>query len=39
MDEDERIVTVNGKEIPLSGREFEILYKLLSYLKKIFTRS
>lgn len=39
MDEDERCVTVNGEEISLSGREFGILYKLLSYPKKTFTRS
>jgi DNA-binding response OmpR family regulator len=39
MDEDERSAVVNGKEIPLSVREFTILYKLLSYPKKTFTRS
>ncbi|MDR0852466.1 MAG: response regulator transcription factor [Clostridiales Family XIII bacterium] len=39
MDEDERCAIVNGEEIPLSVREFNILYKLLSYPKKTFTRS
>lgn len=39
MDEDERRATLNGEEIPLSVREFNILYKLLSYPQKTFTRS
>jgi len=39
MDEDERCAVWNGEEIPLSVREFNILYKLLSYPKKTFTRS
>jgi DNA-binding response OmpR family regulator len=39
MDEDERCAAVDGEEIPLSAREFNILYKLLSYPKKTFTRS
>ena len=39
MDEDERCAILNGEEIPLSVREFNILYKLLSYPKKTFTRS
>lgn len=30
---------VNGEEIPILPREFNILYKLLSHPKKIFTRS
>ena len=29
---------VNGEEIPLTVREFNILFKLLSYPDKIFTR-
>lgn len=29
----------NGQEIPLTVREFQLLYKLLSYPKKTFTRS
>ncbi len=36
---DEMTVYVNGKETPVMPREFQILYKLLSYPKKIFTRS
>ncbi|MBM6615033.1 response regulator transcription factor [Desemzia sp. RIT804] len=39
MDEDERCAILNGEEIPLSVREFNILYKLLSYPKKSFTRN
>ena len=39
MDAEERSVTVDGKEIPLTVREFNILFKLLSYPKKTFTRS
>lgn len=30
---------LNGKEIPLTVREFNLLYKLLSYPQKTFTRS
>ena len=30
---------LNGEEIPLTVREFQLLYKLLSYPKKTFTRS
>ena len=32
-------ITVNGEEIPLTVREFDILFKLLSFPKKTFTRS
>ena len=39
MDADERTALLNGEEIPLTSREFNILYKLLSYPKKAFTRS
>lgn len=39
MDAEERTATVNGEEIPLTVREFNLLYKLLSYPKKTFTRS
>ncbi|MDR0856047.1 MAG: response regulator transcription factor [Clostridiales bacterium] len=39
MDENERSASVAGEEIPLSTREFNILYKLLSYPKRTFTRS
>lgn len=36
---EERTATVNGQEIPLTVREFNLLFKLLSYPKKTFTRS
>ncbi len=39
MDADERSATLDGKDIPLTAREFDILYKLLSYPKKTFTRT
>ncbi|MCR5088621.1 MAG: response regulator transcription factor [Oscillospiraceae bacterium] len=39
MDADERTAAVNGEEVPLTVREFNLLYKLLSYPKKAFTRS
>ncbi len=38
MDADEHIAAMNGNEINLTNREFNILYKLLSYPKKTFTR-
>ncbi len=38
MDADEHTATLNGQEISLTNREFNILYKLLSYPKKTFTR-
>ena len=38
MDMDERIALLDGEEISLTNREFNILYKLLSYPKKTFTR-
>ena len=38
MDVDEHIAQLNGEEISLTNREFNILYKLLSYPKKTFTR-
>lgn len=38
MDMDEFCATLNGEEIPMTTREFNILYKLLSYPKKTFTR-
>ncbi len=38
MDADERTAALNGHEISLTHREFNILYKLLSYPKKTFTR-
>lgn len=39
MDGDEHTAYVGGEEIPLTVREFDILFKLLSYPKKTFTRS
>ena len=39
LDADERTAVLNGEEISLTMREFNILYKLLSYPKKTFTRS
>ena len=38
MDLDERSATLDGEEVALTTREFNILYKLLSYPKKTFTR-
>ena len=38
MDADEYTAELNGEEIPMTVREFYILYKLLSYPKKTFTR-
>ncbi len=39
LDSEERAAYVDGEEIPLTVREFNIIYKLLSYPKKTFTRS
>ncbi len=39
MDVDEHTAYLNGEEISLTNREFSILYKLLSYPKKTFTRA
>ncbi|MBO5240619.1 MAG: response regulator transcription factor [Clostridia bacterium] len=39
MNIEERTATLNGEEISLTVREFDILFKLLSYPKKTFTRS
>ena len=38
MDMDERTATLGGEEIALTQREFNLLYKLLSYPKKTFSR-
>ncbi len=38
MDADEHMAYLNGEEVPMTNREFSILYKLLSYPKKTFTR-
>lgn len=39
LDAEERSAVLNGEDIPLTVREFDLLYKLLSYPKKTFTRS
>ncbi len=39
MNVEERMATINGEEISLTVREFDILFKMLSYPKKTFTRS
>lgn len=38
MDADEHTAYLNDEEIPLTTREFNLLYKFLSYPKKTFTR-
>ncbi len=38
MDADEHTAALDGEEIAMTVREFNILYKLLSYPKKTFTR-
>ena len=39
MDADEHTAYLKEEEIPMTNREFSILYKLLSYPKKTFTRT
>ncbi len=39
LDADERTAYLDGAEIQLTVREFNLIYKLLSYPKKTFTRS
>ncbi len=39
MDADEHTAYLGDDELPLTNREFSLLYKLLSYPKKTFTRS
>lgn len=39
MDADEHTAYLNNEEINLTNREFSILYKLLSYPRKTFTRT
>ena len=39
MDADEHTAYLDGEEILMTNREFSILYKLLSYPKKTFTRT
>ena len=39
LDADEHTAYLNDEEIPLTVREFNLIYKLLSYPKKTFTRA
>ncbi len=39
LDADGMTTTVDGEEIPVTTREFNILYKMLSYPKKTFSRA
>ena len=39
LDADGLTAEIDGEEVPVTTREFNILYKLLSYPKKTFTRS
>lgn len=39
MNTEERSVSIDGEELSLTVREFDLLFKLLSYPKKTFTRS
>ena len=39
MDADSMSAYIDGEEIPITTREFNILYKLLSYPKKTFSRA
>jgi Response regulators consisting of a CheY-like receiver domain and a winged-helix DNA-binding domain len=39
LDADELSASIDGKEIPVTVREFNILFKLLSYPKKTFSRA
>ena len=39
MNVEERTALIDGEEIALTVREFDILFKMLSYPKKMFTRS
>lgn len=39
MNKEEYVAKINGEELALTVREFDILFKFLSYPKKTFTRS
>ncbi len=39
MDKQEHTAYVDGQELPLTVREFDLLFKLLSYPKRTFTRT
>lgn len=38
MDADEMTVTINGEDVPFTTREFNILFKMLSYPRHTFSR-
>ena len=39
LDAEEHTAYLDGEEVPLTVREFNLIYKLLSYPRKTFTRS
>ena len=39
MDSEEHTAYLDGEELPLTVREFDILYRMLSYPKRTFTRA
>ena len=39
MNEEEQTAYVNGEDLPLTVREFDLLYKLLSYPRRTFSRA
>ena len=39
MNAEQMTVSVDGEDVPVTVREFNILFKLLSYPKKAFSRS
>ncbi len=39
LDAEEHTAYLKGEELPLTVREFNLIFKLLSYPKKTFTRS
>ena len=39
LDADAMTATINGEEVPVTTREFNIIYKLLSYPNKTFSRA
>ena len=39
MNKDEHTAYLNGEELPLTVREFDLLFQLLSYPKRTFTRA
>jgi two-component system OmpR family response regulator len=39
MNAEQMTVSIDGEDVPVTVREFNILFKLLSYPKKAFSRS